>query len=150
MSVVVTGDKAIDRKLKNVGEKTARKVTRRGVSKGTNVSTREIRKSAPVGKTKKVKKGVGQRNLKASEAGGNIEAKAGIGVGKKTKKTGKFAPHGHLVALGSKRRKNKKGANRGVMPRNDFVRRAFERTKSRSYDVMRQAIAEGIQKEAGK
>lgn len=38
--------------------------------------------------------------------------------------------HGHLVEKGTKRRTNKKGANRGVMPAQPFAEPAFEQTKT--------------------
>ena len=36
--------------------------------------------------------------------------------------------HGHLVERGTKRRVNKKGANRGVMPAHPFIQPAFDQT----------------------
>jgi len=38
--------------------------------------------------------------------------------------------HGHLVEYGTKQRKNKKGANRGMMKKKPFMAPAFESTKA--------------------
>ncbi len=38
---------------------------------------------------------------------------------------------GHLVEFGTRRRKTRKGANRGVMPKKPFAKPAFDQTKSR-------------------
>ena len=37
---------------------------------------------------------------------------------------------GHLVEYGTRKRKNKSGANRGTMPKKPFARPAFEQTKT--------------------
>lgn len=41
---------------------------------------------------------------------------------------GKKGFHGHLVEYGTRQRKTKKGANRGIMPKNPFMRRTFNQT----------------------
>jgi hypothetical protein len=56
---------------------------------------------------------------------GRIEGKAGLNVGKKPSKTpNAYAPHAHLVTLGTKIRFHKSGKNVGRMRPNRFVRRA--------------------------
>ena len=44
---------------------------------------------------------------------------------------------GHLVEYGTKRRKNKKGANRGTMLKKPFARPAFEQTKTSLKDSVK-------------
>lgn len=50
--------------------------------------------------------------------------------------------HGHLVEFGTKRRQNKNGANRGVMPSKPFAAPAFEATK----EVVLNSIAVNVGK----
>ena len=50
--------------------------------------------------------------------------------------------HGHLVEFGTKPRANKKGANRGVMPKKPFMEPAFQQTQNK--------VEQGIATEVGK
>lgn len=50
--------------------------------------------------------------------------------------------HGHLVEFGTRQRRNKKGANRGVMPAHPFAEPAFNQTK--------QVVEENIRVQVGK
>lgn len=72
--------------------------------------------------TGRLKRSVGSsiRNRK-----GRVEGKAGLNVGKSPSKTpNAYAPHAHLVTLGTRIRFHKSGRNVGRMTANRFVRRA--------------------------
>lgn len=171
----ITGEKEIDRKLERLEKKSARKVARRAVNKSTRTVTNAIKQEAPKGRRHRdalgrfaterkstvntLSKAIGQRALKKSEAAGQVAAKTGVGVGKRKKKEGKRAPHAHLVALGTRRRKRRKvggvfkGASRkstGRMPANDFVKRGYSKSKAIAFSELRKLVAEGIEKEANK
>lgn len=47
---------------------------------------------------------------------------------------------GHLVEYGTRRRTNKSGANRGIMPKTPFARPAFEATKGQIESLIAQSV----------
>lgn len=52
--------------------------------------------------------------------------------------------HGHLVEFGTRPRKNKKGANRGVMPAKPFMEPAFQSTKAKVIENIRVEIGKKV------
>jgi HK97 gp10 family phage protein len=50
----------------------------------------------------------------------------------------------HLVEYGTKKRKNKTGANRGVMPKEPFAATAFEATKSEVLGGYREEVGKAL------
>lgn len=67
--------------------------------------------------------GVSKTNIKKADKLGEVR----VGPRKKGRFKG-FA--GHLVEYGTKRRRNKKGANRGVMPAKPFMKPSYHQTKN--------------------
>lgn len=157
MADLITGDKQLDRQLLKLATRDIKRIQRNAVNKALTVISKAIRNQAPVGTTRGLKKSIGKR-FKRKKRTGEIEAKAGIQVGKKKAKlaavrgatdssgSGSMAPHAHLVALGTKPRYTKRGAYRGVMPSNDFVDRGYDSSKAQALEVQRQAFADGIRK----
>lgn len=164
MADLITGDKQLDRQLLKLATRDIKRIQRNAVNKALTVISKAIRNQAPVGKTRGLKKSIGKR-FKRKKRTGEIEAKAGIHVGKKKAKLevsrgglrGLFgakrtvyktanAPHAHLVAAGTTPRYTKRGAYRGVMPSNDFVDRGYDSSKAQALEVQRQAFADGIRK----
>lgn len=47
---------------------------------------------------------------------------------------------GHLVEYGTKRRTNKRGANRGIMPKDPFAKPAFDATKGQIESIITQSV----------
>lgn len=129
----MTGVREIDAKLEGLEKKTAKKIARASINAGLGEMRKEIRKRAPTGKTKVLKKSIGNRFRKKKRTE-LMEAVVGINVGKTyggytksgKKKKANVARHGHLVALGTNVRQNKSGANRGTINPNDFVRQGTE------------------------
>ncbi len=54
--------------------------------------------------------------------------------------------HAHLVHFGTKNRNNKKGQNRGSMPANDFMRRAFDKSLNQVRADFERKIAKQTEK----
>lgn len=52
--------------------------------------------------------------------------------------------HGHLVEFGTRARKNKRGANRGIMPAKPFMRPSFEATKPQVIELIRVEIGKKV------
>lgn len=56
----------------------------------------------------------------------------------------RIAPHAHLVEYGTRRRRNRKGANRGIMPKHPFVKPAFDATKTQVEQGIAVATARSV------
>lgn len=107
--------------MKALDKKTRKKLTRRAVSKGITILVRALKRAAPTGKTKNLKKAIGRssKKVKKGEDKYFTGSRVGMNVGKKMAKQ---APHGHLVVLGTRQRKTKKGKSTGRMPKNNFIK----------------------------
>lgn len=134
----ITGDKALERRLVFLGDKAADRVARSAQGAKLTVINKAQKAAAPVGPTGNMKANVGKRNEKQKRTG-IFEAKTGINVGKQSSKKRrgvKRAPHGHLVALGTKprfrkalggrfeyiRKPSREQLSTGTMPANPFIR----------------------------
>jgi HK97 gp10 family phage protein len=160
---ILTGDKEIENTLTKLADKAADRVARNALGAGLTVVAKAMKQAAPVGKTGAVKASIGKRNEKKKRTG-VMEAKAGINVGKKTKQKGRFAPHAHLVALGTKPRQRKRIGGRfsylknptpqqlstGTMPANSFVRMAYESSRSAARTAMTIAAKRSLGREVAK
>lgn len=111
--IYMTGDKQVERMLRNMQTKDADRISKRCIRAQLNEGVKEVRKGAPRGETKALAKSVGAR-LERKRKTHEVVGKFGINVGKRSKKAvasrGKThrAPHGHLVALGTKLRTRKR------------------------------------------
>ena len=121
-----TGFRALDRGLKDLDARGVKALQRRAVNAGLRVVARAQKNAAPVGETGLLKRSIGSRFRKFGRGAGKVlTGKAGINVataGARAK--GRYAPHGHLVALGTRPRVTKAGASRGRVGANDFIRGA--------------------------
>lgn len=120
----------------------------------TDLKRRAIRKVKvdglwlrPQGPQELIKPGQLKRAIKYSvrTRKGELKAKVGMNVGMR-KYDKRRAPHGHLVALGTKKRRTSTGANRGVMPQNTFVRDATLSVSSAALTAMEQGIKKEFEK----
>lgn len=142
----VTGDRELEQQLLKLARRDTRRVVRNATNKGLTHISKAIRQQAPVGKTKAVRKTIGKRFARSRQTG-QMEAKAGIDVGKRNRKGTKTrAPHAHLSALGTKERFTQRGASRGVMPQNDFVTRGFQASQATAAGIMTSELRSGIEK----
>jgi len=66
---------------------------------------------------------------------------------------GRKGAAGHLVEFGTKKRRTRKGANRGIMPKKPFAQPAFDQTKglveSNIANALAQSMAKRMRKELG-
>ena len=133
---------------------------------GLTVINKAQRQAAPVGPTGNLKANIGKRNER-NKRSGVFEAKTGIGVGKKSTKLRKGivnAPHGHLVALGTKPRTRKtiggkfsylknptqQQLSTGTMPSNPFIKQAYESARGNAQSRMKKAAEKSLAREAAK
>jgi hypothetical protein len=109
-----------------------------------------------------IKKAIG-RQIKKGGQGGVWFAKAGVNVGLKAGGP-KRAPHGHLVALGTKDRfrkhiggqfsylddaaqKNNDMLSTGTMPANDFVGRGYQKTIGKAMESLERRVEKKLDSE---
>lgn len=153
--IYTTGNRQVERMLRGMQNKDADRISKTCLRAGMGEYRKEIRKAAPVGATKELRASIGAR-LERNKKTNVVSAKVGINVGKRTKrviaKRGKVhrAPHGHLVALGTKPRRRKRIGGKfasitnptdqqlrtGQMTPNKFVSEASARAKPRAHAAM--------------
>lgn len=161
--IIITGDKALDAKLSVLKTSVAQKLAKYALQAMASKLAAAIRKEAPVGPTKNLKKLVGSRVVLTKD--GIITAKVGLNVGKKTvKRKGRLAPHAHLVALGTEPRFRQTIGGRygfyknptqqemrtGVMPANPFVRFGVASGMSSARAAMMKNATKNLAKELAK
>lgn len=168
---IITGDKALERTLRHLSDKSGDKVAKAALGGSLSVMKRTIKKAAPVGPTGNLKESIGSRFEKATKRN-NVTAKAGINVGKRKRQEAvgrRFngrsnAPHAHLVGLGTKPRfrkrlggkfasnKNpsKEQLSTGVMPSNRFVRNAARQGRAAMLRASQKRAAKALEREAVK
>jgi HK97 gp10 family phage protein len=133
--VTLTGVKEIDRVLKGMKAEMSHQVLGAANLAAAKPLILEEQRLAPVGKTRTLVNSIGAKKQSlrsANEIGAVL-------VGPQRSKKGFAAP---LVEFGTKRRRTRKGANRGIMPATPFVRPAFENTKEQ--------VEQNIKTEIGK
>ena len=169
---VLTGDKELEKTLKELGDKAADRVAKSVLNAGLTPVVKEAKKRAPGS----IKNAIGKRNTRDRK--GQHEAKAGIGVGKRksikkskgslarqkaiASNTSMNAPHAHLVALGTVARKRQRIGGKfsylnnpsdrqlstGTMPANPFFRKAYEATKGTAAERMKKQAEKALEREA--
>ena len=150
---ILTGDKALDRRLKRLGsDKASRRIARKGLAAGLSVFRREAKRRAP---STKAKKAIGSRNKKDRKSGTHI-AKMGANVGVKGSKR---MPQLHLLILGTQPRfrvsvgglfKGSQNTSTGRIVRNDFVHEAATAKQGQAVEAIKRKVMEEIAKEARK
>lgn len=157
----VTGIEEFQRLLNEVATVGATKAASKGIRAGLKVIEDAQVAAAPVGtpgrKTSKgepitpggVKRSIGSRFAKG-RAEGFQTAKAGLNVKARLSKKGLRAYHAHLVALGTKQRQTKTGANRGRMPANPFIRTATQSVESQALETTKRVTLEALDAEVRK
>lgn len=133
--IEVTGYKEILRTIQKLPKEFSDPYLRRVHRKAVIPLENEIHKRAPVGKTGNLADSIG--TVKAEGLGG-VATGPRIGNGHKG-----FS--GHLNEYGTKRRRTRRGANRGEQPARPFERPAWEFKK----DTVEQRIADELEKDLG-
>lgn len=148
ISATITGEKAIDRKLKRLATSGQKRVARAALGKALTVLARGIRNAIDPSQ-KSAKKTVGTKNKKNKQTGLH-EAKVGLGVGKRTasKKQRDSKKGGvgiskeniHWLVLGTKDRTRWKtsGAPTGGSPPvgKDWLKKGIGASKAEAFRVM--------------
>ena len=96
---IVTGHKAIDRRLRHLARKSANKAARAGLNKGVRIGAKELKKAVP-SRLKSVRATIGS-SVKKSKKTGVTVAKFGFAVGKSRRK--KAAKRSTIAGVGISR-----------------------------------------------
>ena len=173
MAASIYGDKRLDRKLKELGGKAAKRIAQAGVRKSVQVVAKAIKRDIP-SRFKNARKGVGWRatmGRAASKYGGAraAVAKAGVGVGmKKAKREKLAAEHNasrndmpgvgigagnfHWWVIGTKNRRTRGGRRTGRMRARmpGMAQRAAEKSAGPIKTAMAKEVSRQLLKEAAK
>lgn len=162
ITIKVTGDKKLDRALSRLvkGQKT---IMRAGVNAGMKTIEKEIKAQVP----RSIKSAISAR-FKKNKTTHQMDAKVGGGVGKQQTKTsqsrkvkrkqrgksgdGIAKENVHWWLMGTTRRRNKRGANRGSMPAVGFgvIRKGYARAGPRIIPEMRRKMWMELKKQVAK
>lgn len=136
-TVVITGIRRIDKKLKLLPLKVQKKVVRQSMRKGMKIVLSEVKSEAPVDS------GVLKSNLalraRKRKKRGTIELEVRIKANDETKKTskaGKTVFYPAIVEYGH-----------GNAPPNPFMRRAYTQSGRAARDETLQALLDGVNRE---
>jgi hypothetical protein len=156
----ITGDKAMDRKLKRLATSGQKRISRSTLGNGLTVLGRGIRNAIDP-KQKSAKKTVGSKNKKNKKTGLH-DAKVGLGVGKRTKSkkqrdtkkggVGISKENIHWLTLGTGHRATKKGKSTGRIPPVGirWVKEGIRKAEPEAVRVMQQTARAKLIQEAAK
>ena len=175
LKATITGDKALAAKLQRLSTQGASRAMRKALRPGMNYLVKEVQNQIPNATTdghdnNNIRKVVGTR-LTSKRGEGLVGAKVGFNVGKTkgwaqakkalapgTNRRKAFAkhrsaqgtPHAHLLALGTKNRRTKRGVNRGQVKPGGFVPKAAAAASSTVGTMIVNKLLEQIEIEAKK
>ena len=154
MTAIVTGQKKLDRKLKELSGRISSKAVASGIRGGLAEMRAAMRQQTPNASAKKTVKSRFKRQKKA----GITTAKVGAGVGKRGKGAsgsksggvGLSQANAHWYFMGTSVRQTRSGANRGRMPKVPAIKRGATISRATVMTAMRKKTWSVIDKEARK
>lgn len=138
MKISVTGVKEIDQVLRGLPKQLNHRVLGQAHAAAAKPLIDKAKVMTPK-RTGGLQKSIGAVKLSQRKATIVGEVHAGPRRGKSQK-----GYHGHLVEYGTKKRTNKRGANRGVMPSKPFMEPAFQATKGQIEGLIGQEIGKKL------
>jgi len=154
---ILTGDKQLDATLRDMATAGANRVAKSTIRAGLNVMQSEIKKAAKG----RIKDEIGKK-FKNIGRTSRLEAKTGVGVGKRKQTDPKKEPIGHFYAVGTKHRTRKRIGGRfgylknptkrqlstGQMPARPFVKQAVSSAAPTAAAKMKAAATKALDREA--
>ena len=135
VNISMTGAKEIDTLLHQMPLALTHKVLSDAHVRAAKPLVEKEKLTAPEGPTGNLVDSIG--SVRTSFKRANVIGEVKVGP-----RGGRFkGNHGHLVEFGTAPRENKKGANRGVMPKQPFAKPSFDQTKDRVEGAIAQEIA---------
>jgi hypothetical protein len=160
IDATITGDKALDRKLRNLATSGQKRIARAALGKALTVLARGVRNAIDPSQ-KSAKKTVGTKNKKNKKTGLH-EAKVGLGVGKQTKSkkqrdskkggVGISKTNIHWLVLGTKQRARDDGANTGSMPMigKGWLKQGIKKAEPEAFRVMQETAKAKLAQEVAR
>lgn len=138
MTVTITGVKEIDNVLRQLPKALTHSVMSAAHANAAKPMVTRMQLLAPEGPTGNLVDSIGI--VKSS-----VKKAAEIGEVRVGPRRGRYkGNHAHFVEFGTKRRRTKRGANRGVMPIHKFVEPAFNQTKQQVENGIATATAKTL------
>ena len=136
-------DRALELALKSLGPKLETRVMARALKAGAGETLKAAKRLAPRGKTGNLRKSLAvSRGRRVRRYGRRLVAVVGPAWPE--------GAHGHLIERGTRRRRTKTGADRGIMPARPFLEPAYDATKTAAVAKVKQKIRQGIEREVAK
>lgn len=138
VSIRVTGQEEIDRVLRGLPKQVNHKVLQAAHASAAKVLVDAEKLSAPEGPTGNLVDSIGVIKVPFSKAGEVGEVQVGP-------RRGRYKGYAaHLVEYGTRARKNKAGAYRGVMKKKPFARPSWDRTKGKVLNGINQHLGKHL------
>lgn len=139
VSIAITGIKELDEVFRMMPLALNHKVMGTAFEDAAKPLVEKEKLLAPEGPTGNLVDSIGAKRISISRAGYVGEVHVG------PRRGGKYKGYaGHLVEYGTKQRKTRKGANRGVMPAEPFAEPAFKATKNLIESRIQASIAKVV------
>lgn len=136
--IAITGIKELDDVLTQLPLQVEHRVLQQAHMDAAKVLVDKAKLLAPEGPTGGTVDSIGTEKP-------SFNASDGIGQVHVGPRRGRFkGQHAHLIEFGTKSRRTKSGANRGVMPKHPFMEPAFEATSGEVLERVRVSIARKI------
>lgn len=139
MRISLTGDKAIDDILRNLPDAVSHKTLSDAHYRAAQPFVETEKLTAPEGPTGNLVDSIGAVKLSQKGARDVGEVHVGPRAGGKHK-----GGHAIIVTKGTKRRYNRRGANRGIMPSNPYLQKAFIQRQSQVVGNISQEVAKSL------
>lgn len=139
MRLSFTGDKAIDNILRNLPQAVSHPVLSAAHAKAAAPLVEREKLLAPEGPTGNLIDSIGLVRVSLKRAGDVGEVLVGPRTGGRNR-----GGHAILVSKGTRRRTNRRGANRGVMPSNPYIEKAFGQEVNRVKGLIGQEVAKSL------
>ncbi len=139
MRISLSGEKSIDDILRHLPDAVTHKVMSDAHYKAAQPLVETEKLLAPEGPTGNLVDSIGAVRLNAKSASDVGEVHVGPRAGVKNK-----GGHAIIVTKGTKRRTNRRGANRGVMPANSYLQRSFGQRQSTVVGMISQEVGRSL------
>lgn len=124
LKVKLVGVREIDQVLKGLPQQVNHKLVQQANTSASKVLVNTAKLTAPEGPTGNLIDSIGVVKVPFSKA-------TELGLIQVGPRRGRYKGNaGHLVEYGTRRRENKRGANRGAMPKRPFMEPSWDRTKN--------------------
>jgi HK97 gp10 family phage protein len=141
--IVITGDDELNKKLKLLAGKDAKKVVRKSLRPALKPVLQEARGAAPT-KSGQLKKNIKIKSIARSRTYIGARVTSGLGKAKSGNENSGVAYYGSFLEYGTKPRTTKSGANRGKVKPIRFMLRAAEKKREHALRIYRAGIAAGL------